>query len=99
MSQPLRIGIIGDFEPSNSSHIATIESLKHAANTLSLDIESSWLPTPFLDDKLSSSDSSEAELEQYDGFWCAPGSPYVSMTGALKAIQYAREHDQPFVGT
>jgi CTP synthase (UTP-ammonia lyase) len=96
MSQPLRIGIIGDFKPDYPSHIATIEALQHAANALSLGVNCSWLPTPFLDDKLS---SSEAELEQYDGLWCAPGSPYQSMSGALKAIQYAREHDRPYVGT
>jgi CTP synthase (UTP-ammonia lyase) len=95
MSHFLKIGIIGDFEPRNTSHIATNAALKHAANALSLEAACSWLPTQFLEE-LS---SIETELKQYDGLWCAPGSPYVSMTGALKGIQYAREHDRPFVGT
>lgn len=96
MSQPLRIGIIGDFKPGNSSHIATNAALKHAANALSLEVDCSWLPTPFLDEKLS---TLEIELKPYDGLWCAPGSPYQSMAGALRGIQYAREHDRSFVGT
>jgi CTP synthase (UTP-ammonia lyase) len=96
MSHFLQIGIIGDFDPGNSSHIATNAALKHAANALSLEVACSWLPTQLLDEKLS---GFETELKQYDGLWCAPGSPYVSMTGALKAIQYAREQDRPFVGT
>jgi CTP synthase (UTP-ammonia lyase) len=98
MNQPLRIGVIGDFEPGYPAHIATNEALQHAAKALALDVEYSWLPTVLLDERLSSSDS-EVELRQYDGLWCAPGSPYKSMKGALEAIQFAREHDRPFVGT
>ena len=99
MNQPLRIGIIGDFEPGYPSHIATVAALQHAAHALSLDVDCVWLPTPFLYARLSSSDGGETELKGYDGLWCAPGSPYKSMEGALKAIQFAREHDLPFVGT
>jgi len=38
-------------------------------------------------------------LQQFDGIWGAPGSPYESMTGILGAIQYAREHDMVYLGT
>ena len=34
MDQPIRIGIIGDFDPNLRSHIATNEVLKHAAKGL-----------------------------------------------------------------
>jgi CTP synthase (UTP-ammonia lyase) len=99
MTHPLQIGIIGDFDPGNSSHIATIASLQHAANALLVDVNCSWLPTPLLDDKLNDISSAETVLERYDGLWCAPGSPYKNMAGALKAIQYARERDRPYIGT
>ena len=94
MNRTLRVGIIGDFDPSYPSHIATNEALRHAARALSLSVGSSWLPTQSLDDR-----GSGTALEQFGALWCAPGSPYKSMNGALRAITFAREHDWPFVGT
>jgi len=38
-------------------------------------------------------------LESFDGFWIAPGSPYRSLDGALRAIRWARERDWPLVAT
>ena len=38
-------------------------------------------------------------LKPFDALWCAPGSPYKSMDGALRAIQFAREQGWPFIGT
>jgi len=31
--------------------------------------------------------------------WIAPGSPYRSLDGALRAIRFARERDWPLVAT
>ncbi len=94
MNQTLAVGIIGDFDPKYPSHFATNEALSHAARAVSLSVDWSWLPTQSLDDK-----GSGMALEQFDALWCAPGSPYKSMKGALRAIRFAREHDWPFVGT
>jgi CTP synthase (UTP-ammonia lyase) len=94
MNQTLQVGIIGDFNPSSPYHIATNEAIDHAARALSLSVDVSWLPTPSLEHE-----GSEKVLAQFDALWCAPGSPYNSMNGALKAIRFAREHDWPFVGT
>ena len=94
MNRTLRVGIIGDFDPNYPSHIATHKALSHAARAVSLSVNSSWLPTQSLDDE-----GSGTVLEQFDALWCAPGSPYKSMNGALRAIRFAREHDWPFVGT
>jgi CTP synthase (UTP-ammonia lyase) len=91
----MRIGIIGDFHPDYPSHLATNEALEHTARALALDLDYTWLATDSLEDFASN----EARLTQYDGLWCAPGSPYNSMAGALEAIRFAREHDVPFVGT
>src|SRR4051812_18207566 len=41
----------------------------------------------------------ERELEQFQGLWCVPASPYKSMEGALRAIRFARESAKPFLGT
>jgi len=94
MSQLLRVGIIGDFDSSYPSHSATNEALSHAATALSVTVDCSWLPTRSLE-----GEGSEITLKQFDALWCAPGSPYKSMNGALRAIRFAREKDWPFTAT
>ncbi len=94
MSDAVRIGILGDFNPEFRSHHATPDSLQHAAHKLDLKVESEWIPTP----SLISSDA-ETVLETFDGLWAAPGSPYKSFDGMLKGIEFARRRDWPFLGT
>jgi len=94
MNRPLRVGIVGDFDPSLRSHTATNEALAHASSALSVTLDSSWLPTQELDDEFS-----ETTLNQFDALWCSPGSPYKNMNGALRSIRFAREKDLPFIGT
>jgi len=94
MNQLLCVGIIGDFDSRYPSHLATNEALRHAARALSVALDYTWLLTPRLDDA-----SSETTLRQFDALWCAPGSPYKSMNGALRAIRFAREKDWPFIAT
>ena len=90
----LTVGIVGDFQPANSTHVATNDSLDHAAAGLSVELERRWIPTEALD-----TDSSRRLLEPLDGIWIAPASPYRSMGGALAAIRFAREGGRPLVGT
>jgi CTP synthase (UTP-ammonia lyase) len=96
MNHPLRIGVIGDFKPGNLSHLATNEAIQHAAGPLSLAVEVTWLPTPALD---GAAQGVDATLSRFEGLWCAPGSPYQSMDGALNAVRFARQRHKPFVGT
>lgn len=92
--RPLVIGIIGDYDPALLYHRATIEAINHAANVLSVAVDCVWLPTESLDGQ-----DGEGMLGRFDALWCAPGSPYRSMDGALKSIRFARERDVPFLGT
>jgi CTP synthase (UTP-ammonia lyase) len=94
MNAPLRVGIIGDFDPQLRYHLATNEALHHAAKALSVMVDYTWLPTPSLDHA-----DCETTLQGFDALWCAPASPYKSMQGALKAIQFARVQGWPFIGT
>ena len=94
MNQPLKVGIVGDYDPKSRFHVATNEALSHAAHALSVSVDSSWLLTQSLEDQ-----SVGASLERFDALWCAPGSPYRSMDGALRAIRFAREMGWPFIGT
>ena len=88
------IGLIGDIAPSNPSRIATDAALAHAAAALSATVDCSWLPTPLIE-----KDGAELVLAPFDALWCAPGSPYDSMEGALEGIRFARERGKPFVAT
>lgn len=90
----IRIGILGDFNPEFPSHNATNDALQHAANKLSMTVASEWLPTPSL-----IGPEAKKVLEQFDGLWASPGSPYKSMDGMLKGIEFARRRDWPFLGT
>jgi CTP synthase (UTP-ammonia lyase) len=94
MNQPLKVGIIGDYDPKSRFHAASNEALDHAASILSVSVGSTWLPTLSLTDR-----SGRATLKQFDALWCGPGSPYKSMDGALEAIRFARELGWPFIGT
>jgi CTP synthase (UTP-ammonia lyase) len=88
MAASIRIGIIGDFNPDNATHVATDNGLQHAAEYLGVAIESEWLPT-----------ERAAEYENFQGLLCSPGSPYCNFDGALAGIRYARENGVPFLGT
>ncbi len=93
MKQTWKIGVIGDFNPKNRSHVATNEALIHAADREGMVIEVQWIPTPSLETAVAET------LRPYDALWCSPGSPYQSMVGALNAIRFARERNVPFLGT
>ncbi len=89
----IQIAVIGDFKPTNATHIATNEAIAHAADGLGVRAESLWIPT------LQIERAGVNVLRSFHGLWCSPGSPYASMTGALAAIRFAREMNRPFFAT
>ncbi len=94
MSGALYIGIIGDFTPGLRSHLATVDSLGHAARALSMELDDRWLLTRSL-----AREGAEDALGRFDGLWAAPDSPYRSQDGAHRGMRYAREHGVPFMAT
>jgi CTP synthase (UTP-ammonia lyase) len=88
-----RIALVGDFVPGHISHEAANAAVLHAADSLSLDLEAAWIPTPTLD-----TERGLAVFEHYDGIF-VPGGAYDSKGGALAAIRFARERGWPFFGT
>jgi CTP synthase (UTP-ammonia lyase) len=85
-----RIAIVGDYRPSNETHVACAAAL-HDADRFG-DITSEWIATDAIE-------NAAAELEPFAGVLIAPGSPYASMTAALAAITYRREQETPLLGT
>ncbi len=47
-----------------------------------------WLPT-----------AAQHDYRLFSALWCAPGSPYKSLDGALTGVRYARENKVPLLGT
>jgi CTP synthase (UTP-ammonia lyase) len=90
----VRVGTVGDFDRSKHSHWATEAALFHAAARLGMTVEPRWLATSTF-----ASQRAGDVLGSFDGVWGAPGSPYVSMPGVLRAIEYARLRDLPYLGT
>lgn len=93
MQSHLNIGIIGDFNPKNNTHLATNEAIVHAAEASRQAVAIEWVST------LQVERQGTTKLSSFQALWCSPGSPYESMTGALAAIQFAREANIPFFGT
>jgi CTP synthase (UTP-ammonia lyase) len=87
----IRIALIGDYDPQINAHQAIPVALGMAAEQLNLDVQYEWMATDQL--------NTDAQLEEFDGVWCVPGSPYRDMDGALRAIRFARERQRPFLGT
>ena len=88
MTTTTRIGIIGDFNPKNLTHLATNDGIQHAADVLGKPFDAVWLPTDQTHD-----------FGEFQALFCSPGSPYRSLEGALVGIRYARENGVPFMGT
>jgi CTP synthase (UTP-ammonia lyase) len=85
----IEIGIIGDYNPSNPTHIATDQGIGHAAGLFPTHtVKAIWLPT-----------DQRHPFDCFQGLICSPGSPYKSFQGVLRGIQCARENRIPFLGT
>ena len=91
MNAPVRIGLIGDYDPSVTAHRAIPVALALAADALAVSIEHEWVATESID--------TQERVANFDSLWCVPASPYRSMDGALRAIRFAREERRPFLGT
>lgn len=91
---PIRIGIVGDYNPAFHTHPIITEALQHAATRLNATVAAQWVPT----ESVTAANAAEL-LSGFDGLWLAPGSPYRSMQGALETARFARERNWPFTGS
>jgi CTP synthase (UTP-ammonia lyase) len=90
----VRIGVVGDYNPANETHVSTTTALMHAAATIGAAAEVTWIST----EEINAGDDLQARLG-YDGLIIAPGSPYRNLDGALAAIEHARLRRIPLLGT
>lgn len=85
-SVPVKIALVGDENDAYPSH----RELNAVRKMLGDDVESDWLATD--GDRIG-------DLDQFDGIWLTPGSPYANDPAAYAAVRCAREQDIPFLGT
>jgi CTP synthase (UTP-ammonia lyase) len=89
----IRVAIVGDLHPKFAAQDTIAVALQHSAGSLGATVETKWFGTPSL---VSGADDS---LRGADAVWCAPGSPFLSIDGALEGIRFARTAPRPFLGT
>ena len=82
----MTIAIVGERIADFPPHVATDAAIAHSAAALGVDVEARWVAT-------------DEPLSPVDAIWCAPGSPYRSLDGALAALRHGREHGIPTLGT
>lgn len=95
MKQTLTVGLVGDRLPeyARAQH-AVVEMIRRAAIELGVNADVRWIATPSLDRA-----DAESLLSETDALWASPGSPYLSIEGALRGIRFARERGWPLLGT
>jgi CTP synthase (UTP-ammonia lyase) len=86
------IGVIGEYDPGNETHVATDDALGHSALRLGTQVDVEWVSSEDVGDTADS-------LGAFEGLVVAPGSPYRSQDGALAAITHARTAGVPLLGT
>jgi CTP synthase (UTP-ammonia lyase) len=92
-SETLRVAVVGDRRPEFAQQDTIETALHHSADALGANLEIAWFATPMLET------GAAEHLDHADAVWCAPGSPYLSIDGALEGIRFAREARRPFLGT
>jgi CTP synthase len=92
-SQKLEIAIVGKYVQLGDAYLSVVEALKHAAIALDSEIELRWVSAEDVDN-----DSAEAHLSGVDGIVVPGGFGIRGVDGKIKAIEYARVNNIPFLG-
>ncbi|HEY0864316.1 MAG TPA: hypothetical protein VGD97_09445 [Lacunisphaera sp.] len=87
-----RLALIGDYDARKIAHIAIPQALELTRESTGANLDWTWIGTDGVGHAVET-------LADFAGIWVTPGSPYVSMDGALAAARHARERNLPCLGT
>lgn len=87
------IALVGNYSEQVVAHKAIPIAIALANKKLGTNLNCEWIETETIQEKTISN------LTAFSAIWAVPGSPYKSMDGAIRAIQFARENNKPFLGT
>ncbi|WP_406043778.1 hypothetical protein OG799_05625 [Micromonospora sp. NBC_00898] len=85
-----RLALVADRSPAVRSHTRLPALLAALRDRHAVDLDAYWIPTE---------EVAASRLDDFDGIWLLPGSPYRSEEGALAAVRTARTGGIPFLAT
>jgi len=87
------IGLIGKYVELQDAYKSISESFIHAGSTHEINVNLHWIHSESLTEA-----SAKNKLKDLHGVLVAPGFGERGVEGKISAIQYAREHNIPFLG-
>jgi len=93
ITQSIKIGLVGKYVALKDAYLSVVEALNHAGYFHHIDIDIVWIDSSTL-----TKENIEETLSSLDGILVPGGFGERGIDGKLLAIQYAREHQIPFLG-
>lgn len=90
----INIGIVGKYTHLEDAYLSISESIKHACIDYGCEYTVTWISA----EKIEQTPENVKKLDQYDGILVPGGFGERGSEGKIMAIQYAREHNIPFLG-
>ncbi|MDD1776005.1 MAG: CTP synthase [Candidatus Methanomethylicus sp.] len=90
----VKIAMCGKYTKLADSYVSIMESIHHSAGKIGAKVEMEWIETT----KFEDNPSEVKILEDYQGIIVLPGFGSRGTEGKIKAINYARENNIPFLG-
>ena len=97
----VKVGVVGKYTELTESYKSLDEALRHGAIANRRDFIPVYIDSEVLEKEAEDEDKEEKKdsiLSQVDGILVPGGFAQRGTEGKIKAIQYAREHDIPFLG-
>ncbi len=91
--EPMSIALVGKYVRLQDAYLSVKEALRHAALYHDRDVEIVWIESEELEEN-----GGEALLRTANGIVVPGGFGYRGIEGKVKAAQYARENDVPYLG-
>lgn len=91
--EAVSIAVVGKYVKLQDAYISVREALRHAALYHDRDVEVVWIESEDLEE-----DGGEALLRAANGIVVPGGFGYRGIEGKVKAAQYARENEVPYLG-
>jgi len=87
----IKIGMIGKYSQLKDSYVSIEQALKHCEYALAINIKLDWVDAEEIEKNLE-------KLKDYDGILVPGGFGKRGIGGKIKAIEYARKRNIPFLG-
>ncbi|BBF44972.1 CTP synthase [Lachnospiraceae bacterium KM106-2] len=89
----VKVALVGKYTDLHDAYISVVESLKHGAVAHNSAVEIKWIPSETVTDE-----TVDELLNDVSGILVPGGFGDRGIEGKIRAIQYARENDIPFLG-